>query len=221
MESCHYKTVNHLRFIKIAGICIPAIFILSLLFFQNDHKTLKAISNIPENITNGDFILRRGKGFVSRSIINILNDKTGISHCGIIIKDTTIPCGYAVIHSVSSHVSDVNGIQKTSLVDFMKESVPGTNQIVRHKKNNPQVAINLSKNAEFYLEQKIDFDHWFNLKDHEKIFCSELLYLLCINNLNDTLYTQDEKSLYTFNVFFDTTRFQRVWPKKKPLISGL
>ncbi len=216
MESSPYKTVKLKNKNRIAGLIAPAILIFIMIFFSKDslYRTNKAAIEFPSNIAQGDFILRKGKGFVSNTIIKLLNDGTNISHCGVIILDSIEPFGFSVIHAVSDHISNANGMQKTSLVNFMQESVPGTNLIVRHRNTNPEIARELTKDASLYLKQKRLFDHSFDITNHDAIFCTELLYMLCKDRLNDTVYKESIKPYYSFAVFQDTGKFVKIWPKK-------
>ncbi len=206
----------------LAGVILCAIVILLIYLhiLGSLKKKTQLVINVPANIAQGDFILRKGKGMLSGIIENMLNDGTGISHCGVIVQDSTSRVGFSVIHAVSNYISEADGVRKTCLIDFMRESVPGTNEIIRHKAATPEISHALVQDASFYLEQSLPFDHSFNLANHDAIFCSELLYILCKKNLGDTLYKGTMKPYYSFAVFRDTGRFTKVWPIKKPPESG-
>jgi len=216
VESSTDQTVKLKKNNTIAGLIKPAILILMLILLSKDslYRNHEAVKEFLGNVAQGDFILRKGKGFVSNAIITLLNDGTGTSHCGVIILDSMAPAGFSVIHAASDHISNANGMQKTSLVNFMQESVPGTNLIVRHRNTNPEIARKLTKDASLYLKEARPFDHSFNITNHDAIFCSELLYMLCKDRLNDTLYKESIKPYYSFAVFQDSEKFVKIWPKK-------
>ena len=79
---------------------------------------------------DGDIILRHGYGFVSDMIVKTLNDSTGLSHCAII---TQYKGHWIVIHSVSSTLSDVDGVQWQDLNTFISQSKKKSIVVVRYK----------------------------------------------------------------------------------------
>ena len=127
----HYQT-KRILFVLVMLFC----FLIGgyKLFFYLDHR-----SEISEQIKNkditrlskkelslikeGDFILRRGFGFFSDYVSTNLNDGPliDVTHAGIITKqnDTLF-----VIHSLSSDVSEIDGVQKQPLSDFLQYSAP-------------------------------------------------------------------------------------------------
>ena len=70
-------------------------------------------------LKDGDIILRHGYGFVSDMIVETLNDSTGISHCAILTKYKN---HWIIVHSVSSTLSDVDGVQWQDLNTFINQS---------------------------------------------------------------------------------------------------
>ena len=107
------------------------------LFFYFDKKSeqkaiLKneAITRLSEDelskIEEGDFILRRGFGFFSDYISKELNSgPIDVTHAGIIIKRND---SLYVVHSLSSDVTDVDGLQLQPLKEFLKYSFPNKEQ---------------------------------------------------------------------------------------------
>ena len=104
-------------------------------------------------LKDGDIVLRYGYGMVSDLIVKNLKEPYTISHCGIVCKrkDSTI-----VIHSVSSSVSNFDGLQYQSIKSFIYDSKRNSLIVIRYKKQNPNDSISLiSKGAYYYLNKKV------------------------------------------------------------------
>lgn len=174
--------------------------------FFNSYKLTKAELDL---INDGDIILRHGFGIVSDMIGESLKEKYCISHCAIICKphkDTMF-----VIHSVSSGLSDFDGMQTCSMKTFIRESKKNSIIVVRYKNIKPEDPNIISRYAKYYLEKKVCFDNLININDSSKIYCSELPYLIIKNAFNDNIFNQNdiEKLNYTkFETFWDTSRFE-------------
>ncbi|MBS4014531.1 MAG: hypothetical protein KGZ97_12390 [Bacteroidetes bacterium] len=139
-------------------------------------------------LQEGDIILRQGQGFVSNLIMKTLKEEISLSHVGLLVLDSA--GNFDVIHSVSSTLSDFDGVQKQNLLTFVKESVPRTVVVVRYNKINeiPEKANNLSEQATFYLKQQIPFDHSFDHNDTTHFFCTELIWRVYKEVFNDEIY---------------------------------
>ncbi|HRD53771.1 MAG TPA: YiiX/YebB-like N1pC/P60 family cysteine hydrolase [Flavobacteriales bacterium] len=71
----------------------------------------------------GDIILRRGHGLVSDLISSVLSEEYDVSHCGIVAEHDS---ALWVIHSVSSSVSEADGMQAHRLQAFVQQSKPSS-----------------------------------------------------------------------------------------------
>lgn len=162
-------------------------------------------------IKDGDIILRQGQGFVSNLILKTLNEELPLSHVGIITTDSL--GGLNVIHSVSSTLSDFDGVQIQNLKLFVKESVPNSVVIVRyHQVNNiPESAIEISKQAKIFLGQQIPFDHSFDYTDSTHFFCTELIWRVYKEVYKEELFeinpTGKLLEKLKFYHFFDSNKF--------------
>jgi hypothetical protein len=162
-------------------------------------------------IKDGDIILRQGQGFVSNLILKTLNEDLPLSHVGIITTDSL--GDLSVIHSVSSTLSDFDGVQIQNLKSFVKESVPNSVVIVRYHQVNymPESATEISKQAKIFLEQQIPFDHSFDYTDSTHFFCTELIWRVYKEVFKEELFkiNPSEKLIekLKFYHFFDSNKF--------------
>ena len=182
---------------------------------EDDHQQSVAKYILSDKETkllkNGDIILRQGDGFVSNLILTSLNENIPLSHIGII---TNRDNEYEVIHTVSSTLSDADGMQVQSLNSFVRESIPGSVVIVRYIEADydPARQNEIAEFAYNYLEQKVPFDHSFDYSDSTRFFCSELIWrvykkvfdrdVIPINGNNNSVLDK-----YRFNHFFDSEYF--------------
>ncbi|NTW31711.1 MAG: hypothetical protein HGB12_03650 [Bacteroidetes bacterium] len=161
-------------------------------------------------LKDGDIILRHGYGFVSDMIVKTLNDSTGISHCAILTK---YKGHWIIIHSVSSTLSDVDGVQWQDLRTFINQSKKKSIVVVRYKhaKDDFDLAL-IGSGAKYYLQKKIPFDNAFDLKDSSSIYCSELLWKVFKNEYNvdifESKYRPEHYDYMKFDTFLDTSNFE-------------
>ena len=163
-------------------------------------------------LQEGDIILRRGYGVVS-SMISNMNDATyNLSHCAFLLKE---PNGqFSVIHSVSSDLSDIDGVQKQPLDRFTNESVAQTIVVIRHKGGDTLVGQQIAISAQKYLTQQIKFDHHFDLADSSTFYCSELIYRVYYDVFHKDFFPERTKTNHpnflTFPAFMDSTKFDLI-----------
>ena len=119
-------------------------------------------------LQSGDLIFRMGYGALSLSIVSMLNDTIKVSHCAIVLKDSL---GLSAIHTISSSLSDTDGMQKCSIEEFIADSRKNSIAAVRFKNGNGQ---KIADKAIYYLNKQVPFDIAFNLADSSAFFCSEL-----------------------------------------------
>jgi hypothetical protein len=140
-------------------------------FFSADKSIPQAtLSESELNLLNeGDFLLRKGYGWISDRIADLLNEEVRITHCGLILTK-----GYAephVLHSISN--DKINGVFVEPLRSFLKESQQGSLIAVRIKEsgNKTEEMVFESKRI---LAKKIPFDLAFNDADTSSFYCAEL-----------------------------------------------
>jgi hypothetical protein len=195
-------------FFIIALLAIIAIYVTTNEVKANK-KLVLSIYNLSENeysrIQAGDIILRLGYGTVSESISKILNEEYKISHCGIIVPCDSCRNNYKVIHSVSSSLSPIDGVQDDCLDIFIKNSQPNSILITRYKNLDSNDKNKLISWANYYLKQGIPFDHSFDVNDSSSFYCTELL-LHIFSNAN--IYLPNK---YLENKNMDRLKFKYFW----------
>lgn len=155
------------------------------LFFYLDGQAEKKLLVLHHNTTRlspielatveeGDIILRRGFGYFSDIIAKKLNTGSyDITHAGIIVKRLG---KLYVIHSLSSDVSEKNGVQIQPLSTFLVHSEPNKIMITRVKNSDTNTGKKIASLAEHYLAQNIPFDPNGNYDDSTSFFCTEIIW---------------------------------------------
>ena len=170
-------------------------------------------------LQEGDIILRRGYGFFSDIIAQRLNDDTfDVTHSGILYRKNN---QWWVIHSLSSDVSPIDGMQEQPLETFLKYSTPKKILIVRPKHITPTEGKEVVKKALYYLHQKIPFDHIGTIDDPSALYCSELIYQILDNDLHLISFPSEKKerkdTFYTMKTLYDPSFFEIIvntYPEK-------
>lgn len=190
---------------------IKIIFFVCSLFFYSC-KQDNSVGNIAIltdkdrlSLHEGDFVLRRGKGFVSQFIIDQLNDSTNLSHIGILTNDNGV---LNVIHCLGDEFSSVEGMQICTLDEYLSDCYNDGLLVVRSRKCDSR---RISALAKEYLNKKIPFDRKFDFEDSTAFSCLELPYNI-FKSLNISY-----KDMECFRPFQDTTRFQIVLDKRNAL----
>ncbi len=204
---------------RITSVTLAFFILLSFLHFSNSSFDITAQQEpkVSYNLTakekkllkEGDIILRKGYGFVSSAISEILDFRYNLSHCGILILEDK---QWKVVHTVSSELSSEDGVQSESLNKFVHESVPNTIIVVRYKEiDQIEKLVEYSKQL---LLQKIPFDHAFDLKDGSKYYCTELIYRVFIDALGSDIFEErhhtDHPDFLAFDTFFNSEKFDIV-----------
>lgn len=163
-----------------------------------------------ETIREGDFILRRGFGFFSDYVANSLNPskEIDVTHAGIIVKRNGNWC---VIHSLSSDVTDIDGVQIQPLDTFLSYSAPGKVIVVRTKDSDVAFGQEVAARAEVYLKKQVPFDHSGVIDDDEKLFCTEMIWKILEKDLHrvslPTGYEARKKFFYSMGSMYNTDYF--------------
>jgi hypothetical protein len=201
-------------------IILIAIVVIAVLYITNyeresNKKLLASTYSFSteefSRIHAGDVILRLGYGTVSESIAKILNEEYKVSHCGIIVPCDSCKYNYKVIHSVSSSLSPVDGVQEDCLEIFIKNSQPNSILVTRYKDLDSTDINNLIKWANYYLNKRVPFDHSFDLEDSSSFYCNELLLHIFKNShfpLPKRYSSNSNMERLKFNYFWDSDYFE-------------
>jgi len=160
-------------------------------------------------IQEGDFILRRGFGFFSDYISKELNDSIiDVTHAGIITKRND---SLFVIHSLSSDVTDVDGLQTQPLQEFLRYSYPHKIIITRLKNADSVTGLKIASLAKQYLSKQIPFDHKGNFEDDSELFCTEMIWKILEKDLKSVKIPTEavarKKFFYSMSPMYDTIYF--------------
>jgi hypothetical protein len=159
---------------------------------------------------SGDLILRRGRGVASDFIVQFLDEPLAFTHVAMVIKpENSKPY---VIQSMSSTLQGKDGVHTQFLEDFVRYSIEEGSLVVRPKLNSTDLNLVLER-AESLVEEEVPFDHDFSLEDSEKLYCSELFYVLLqeVNFWNDenTLHLSPEGWIH-FTSFWENPSFTHI-----------
>jgi len=170
--------------------------------------------SIKQKLQNGDIILRFGYGFVSDKIVNHLDEKYQISHCGIIKK---IEGKLQVIHSDSSQDKAKDGTLIIDFNTFTNESHPKSIIIVRLKNTDSITLDKIVNLAEKYAQKRILFDYTFNTSDDTKLFCTELVHqsIWQASGKNLFLDSLQETNLLQFKNLYNTNNFNVIYNEQE------
>jgi hypothetical protein len=194
---------------KVLSISLILIGLVSCSTQETEETSVKIRDFNYQEIENGDIILKRGKGYVSSTIVNFLKEDVPLSHCGIIIKNQD---SCFIIHSVAIEVSGHDGLQTTSISAFLDDSYQESVYVVRPKAPDSLRQAYALK-AQELLDQKVPFDYDFNLNDQEKLYCSEMIYVLFDETSQNTCFLKkkfNDKEVILFQSFLDTTHFEMI-----------
>lgn len=129
--------------------------------------------SLPSNVKSGDLICRLGNGYFSSFFQKLNGENSRFSHIGIVAceGDTLF-----IYHSEASEFTGVGEVLKSSVVDFIRESLewevfPLKDSLLGEK---------VVEWAEFYRAKQTPFDMDFDATDDSALYCTELV-AKCIN----------------------------------------
>ena len=155
------------------------------LFSSNKNAAAAKLDSFELNkLKEGDFLLRKGYGWISDRIADILNEELSITHCGLLLKT-----GFDephVLHCISN--DKINGVFVESLSSYLKESQHGSLIAVRIKDTEKCEAVVLESKR--LLAKKVPFDLAFNDADTSSFYCAELFAHVFKNVWGKDLHTE-------------------------------
>lgn len=178
---------------------------------KEQHRTEYALTPSEKSrIQDGDIILRYGYGLVSDMIVEEFNEEFAISHCGIVLKDST--GNSKVIHSESSSYFSFEGVQLQDLDSFVDASHNNSVMVVRLRNKSPAELSNISRNALYYARKRAPFDYSFDMADSSEIYCAELICRSVENACGINIYEIDNQIDYKqFKNYWDSTYFEVIF----------
>lgn len=182
----------------------------ALEMYKDPKKFYKLKAKDIAKLKNGDIIMRKGHGSVSDIIDNMYPTGYHLSHCGVIIKQED---SLFVVHTVSSELSPINGVQTEDLKKFVRESVRNSIVVVRPKADS-LIRDALADACLSYLDKGIKFDHSFNIADTSEFYCTELIFQAYNKVYNQDMFTErlstDHPNYLGLDALLDTTKFDRI-----------
>lgn len=161
-------------------------------------------------IQSGDIILKRGKGNISRMIVEKLAEPVPISHCGILVRDND---SVYIIHSVAKELTGIDGVQRVGFDVFMRDCLKNYLYVVRPKSDSVKRE-RIAVIAGEFLSRKATFDYELNYKDSSRVNCSELVYWALLRSTGSDLFKRikmgDQYPL-AFNSLLDTCHFDVIY----------
>ena len=136
------------------------------------------VPTIPiELLQEGDIVFRRGFGFASEMVV--YNDADGkYSHVGVVVNSEK---GLMIAHSVPGGDAEENDIMRLERIEqFYSAESSSCGEIVRMELDSLQRR-RLSEMAVAKANEKIPFDHNYDLEDTTALYCTELVQLLYRN----------------------------------------
>ncbi len=136
------------------------------------------VPTIPiELLQEGDIVFRRGYGFASEMVV--YNDADGkYSHVGVVVNSEK---GLMIAHLVPGGDAEENDIMRLERIEqFYSAESSSCGEIVRMELDSLQRR-RLSEMAVAKANEKIPFDHNYDLEDTTALYCTELVQLLYRN----------------------------------------
>ncbi|MDD2451493.1 MAG: YiiX/YebB-like N1pC/P60 family cysteine hydrolase [Dysgonamonadaceae bacterium] len=138
-------------------------------------------------LKNGDMVFRRGYGADSTVAMNFSEGEKRYSHAGIIFIDSN---NTYVIHSEEDEEYGQNGVFKEKIDEFLSNSPVWAVYRLDITKEEQLALVELALTSE---KNHILFDDNFNLKDDQKMYCSEFIYKTVNRSTNQQIITAGKK----------------------------
>lgn len=129
---------------------------------------------LPEALQEGDLVFRTGHDAVSGAVL-ALDPTPQFSHVGILARrDGT----WVVIHSLPpAFPGDLDGVRVESLRDYLSISNARQAAVYRLTDGSREQARVAVMEAFSYDRKRMAFDGDFDLDDHRRLYCTELVWL--------------------------------------------
>lgn len=166
-----------------------------------------------DGLEGGEVILRKGQGYLSNLIVDLLGEDLNYSHAGILIKDST---QIYIIHSLSDDVSNIDGVQKCMLDEFLFDIADSSLCIVKPNVDSLGL-LSIQLKAKEYLKAGIPFDHHFNMDTKNELHCSELVHDVLFSALKKELLPITKRAdidIIKFSNFFNSNNFETIFELK-------
>ncbi|MBR5332359.1 MAG: hypothetical protein IKV32_03565 [Muribaculaceae bacterium] len=161
---------------KLLTAILTAFLLLVLLTQCSNDEVVKEVEIPLDSICVGDIAFRRGEGFASNMVV--YHDVDGqYSHVGIVAMSDS---GLVVVHAVPGAHPNQPGsdiVRAERLNEFYASWQSRTGAIMRMSLDSTQREL-LNRWALEKAQQRVKFDHEYDLGDTTLLYCTELLQLL-------------------------------------------
>ncbi|SDD92501.1 YiiX/YebB-like N1pC/P60 family cysteine hydrolase [Riemerella columbipharyngis] len=184
-------------------------------YVKSEKHICRLSSKDISKLKDGDVILRRGYGYISNIIAqNLNNGSYDVTHSGILYRKQN---QWYVIHSLSSDVSPIDGVQEQLLSDFLEYSQPDKILVVSAPNITNTQRSQIVERAKYYLRKKIPFDHSGKYDDASQLYCTELVWQIFDNDLHIAKTPKEnserKKIFYSMKGLYDPKYFEIVVDK--------
>ncbi|MBM3163459.1 MAG: hypothetical protein FJZ79_09160 [Chlorobi bacterium] len=126
-----------------------------------------------ESIKSGDIVFQRGLNALSRFVVS-LDDGSVYSHVGIVYKSSV---GTFVIHILPDNDGVTDAVvQIEAISDFLSPHNTSLYAIYRYYDECSNVSEQAAASAYFLFCDKRGYDFQFDYRDHERLYCTELVW---------------------------------------------
>ena len=178
--------------------------------YKDPSKFYKLKESELAKLQHGDIIMRKGHGSVSDIIDNMYPTGYHLSHCGVVIKDGD---SIYVAHTVSSELSQHDGVQTEDIHKFVRESVRNSIVLVRPKIDSSE-RHQIAEASRAFIGRNKPFDYAFDISDTNKFYCTELIYQAYYSVYNQDMFPKrlstDHPNYLGLDALLDTSRFERI-----------
>lgn len=156
-------------------VLIIVVFVFFIVIYKKNNLKINVIDK--NKIESFDLILTKGQSIQSK-LISILNFSTNdFTHIGILVEEDV---ELFVLHSTPDGTK-MNGIRYDDLQTFIDMSNVSDCEILRHQCISDNSRLELIKWIDYYKSIERPFDFVFDNLSAEKIYCSELVWLIFKN----------------------------------------
>ena len=147
-----------------------------------------------------------------RQVAQRLNKgKFDVTHSGILYRRQG---QWWVIHSLSSDVSETDGMQQQPLATFLNYSMPEKILVVRPQGLTSEQGLKVVERALYYLQKGVPFDHRGVIDDPSELYCTELIYQILENDLHYLSFPQEKDqrkdAFYSMTTLYNPKYFRIV-----------
>lgn len=204
---------------KYRSFILPAFILMTLLCCNSSVYHQAQVGNkkllYSENeFQNGDIIFQRGMNIASAFVVSV-DSRSVYSHVGIICKSKS---HVFVIHILpESNESKEGVVRRESLGDFLSVERTSGFALYRLSNNKGTISSRAAGVATSFFRQRIPYDYDMDYKNHEKLYCTELVwwaYRMAHIDLIDGKFESLEFPFYKGKYILISTLLKSKWIEK-------